>query len=110
MFTTPYLCDRRVYDKRGSWYNPNLKRKETLFFFIQEQPTLEMDYRNGLEELKETMTIVVFGEHPFTTNDKFECLGRERLIVSIENIYLEHNVLVQDMLKDRVGSMRLVLE
>lgn len=110
MFTTPYLCDRRIYDKKGYWKNPNKQNKTTLFYYIKEQPTYVPSYNNGLEELKEQIVIVVFGEHPFTTNDYIEILGRKYLIKEILPNYLEHNILVKDMLKDRIGSMQLTLD
>ena len=106
----PYICDRRVYDKKGKWKNPNQDGKTPVFYFIKEQPTLVASYNNGLDELKEQMTIVVFGEHPFAIGDKFECLNRTYIITAINPIYIEHNVLVQDLLRDRIGSMELVLE
>lgn len=109
-FKTPYLCDRRVYDKKGYWKNPNEDGLTPFFYFIQQQPTLVSSYSNGLQELREEVVIVVFGSHPFTENDKVNVLGREYLIKEITPNYLEHNILVKDMLKDRVGSMQLTLE
>lgn len=109
MFKTPYLCDRRVYDKKAIWKNPNNDTETKLFFFIQEAPTLVPSYTNGLEELKTQVTIVVFGEHPFCVNDKIHCLHQDYLIKDIVPNYIENNVLVQDMLKERVGSVQLTL-
>lgn len=109
-FKTPYICDRRVYDKRGYWKNPNQDGETTCFYFIKEPPTMVATYKNGLQELAEEMTIVVFGSFPFCENDEFYCLGRKYLIKEIMPNYVEHNVYVKDMLKDRIGSIQLVLE
>ena len=56
-FKTPILCDRRVYDKKGKWKSPNNDHEENIFYFIKENLTLVPSYKNGIEELKETITI-----------------------------------------------------
>ena len=61
-FKTPILCDRRIYDKKGKWRNPNQDIAEPIFYFVQTPRTLEASYDpNGREQLRETLTIVVFG-------------------------------------------------
>lgn len=109
-FKTPYICDRRVYDKKAYWKNPNQDETTTLFFFVQQAPTLVPSYNNGLEELKEQVSIVVFGEHQFCVNDNITCLGKTYLIKEITPNYIEHNILVNDLLKERIGSIQLLLE
>ena len=61
-FKTPIVCDRRVYDKKGKWKSPNNDIAENIFYYIKENLTLVPSYRNGREELKETMTITVLVE------------------------------------------------
>ena len=110
-FKTPILCDRRVYDKKGKWKSPNNDIEENIFYFIKENLTLVPSYRNGREELKETLTITVFGGKPFAKEDLVTLdNGKKYRIEQITPIYIEHNVLVVDMLKPRIASVELVLE
>lgn len=110
MFKTPILCDRRVYDKKGKWKSPNNDIEENIFYFIKENLTLVPSYRNGREELKETITITVFGGKPFCKEDEITLAdGSKFRIDQIIPNYIEHNVLVTDLLKPRIASMDLVL-
>lgn len=110
-FKTPILCDRRVYDKKGTWKSPNNDINESIFYFIREPLTLVPSYRNGREELKETMTITVFGGKPFCKEDEITLdNGTKFRVQEITVNYIEHNILVKDMLKPRIESTNLVLE
>lgn len=110
-FKTPILCDRRVYDKKGKWKSPYNDIEENIFYFIKENLTLVPSYRNGREELKETLTITVFGGKPFGKEDLVTLAnGKKYRIQQITPIYIEHNILVVDMLKQRIASCDLVLE
>jgi len=110
-FITPFLCDRRIYDKKGSWKSPNNDHAENIFYFIKQGLTLVPNYVNGREQLKETLTITVFGDKPFVKEDKIKLAnGVEYRIQNIMPNYVEHNVLVTDMLKQRVESCDLILE
>ena len=110
-FKTPILCDRRVYDKKGTWKSPNNDINESIFYFIREPLTLVPSYRNGREELKETMTITVFGGKPFCKEDEIALdNGTKFRVQEITVNYIEHNILVKDMLKPRIESTNLVLE
>lgn len=110
-FKTPILCDRRVYDKKGKWKSPNNDIEENIFYFIKENLTFVPSYRNGREELKETLTITVFGGKPFSKEDLVTLAnGKKYRIQQITPIYIEHNILVVDMLKPRIASVDLVLE
>ena len=65
----------------------------------------------GREEMKTTMTIVVFGGKQIVKNDLItletgEQLRAETIVVN----YAEQNVLVKDMLKPRIESLEIVLE
>lgn len=110
-FKTPILCDRRVYDKKGSWKNPNQDVSDIIFYYVKNPRTFEATYVNGREELKETMTIVVFGGKPIVEKDTIVLDTGEKFKVSnITTRYVEHNILVKDMLKPRIESLELVLE
>lgn len=110
IFKTPILCDRRVYDKRGKWKSPNNDLEENVFYFIKDNLTLVPSYVNGREQLKETMTITVFGGKPFVKEDTITLdTGATMKIEQITPNYIEHNVLVKDMLKPRIASIDLVL-
>ena len=110
-FKTPFLCDRRVYDKKGYWQNPNQDVKDTFFYFVKEPLTLVPRYDNyGREQMEKTMTIVVFGSRQIIKEDTLFLENGETF--KVENItlnYFESNVLVKDMLKPRVESMELTL-
>lgn len=68
-------------------------------------------YRNGREELKETLTITVFGIKPFAKEDEITLdNGVKYRIQELTFNYFEQNVLVTDMLKPRIESCDLVLE
>lgn len=110
-FKTPILCDRRIYDKKGKWKSPNNDFAENIFYFIKENLTLVPSYRNGREELKETLTITVYGGKPFVKEDEITLdNGVKYRVQQITPNYIEHNVLVTDMLKPRIESCDLVLE
>lgn len=110
-FKTPLLCDRRVYDKKGKWQNPNNDIPSTIFYFIKEPKTLVPSYVNGREELKETLTIVVYGGKPIVKEDDIILeTGETYRVGNITVNYAEHNVYVKDMLKPRIESLELVLE
>ena len=110
-FKTPILCDRRIYDKRGKWKSPNNDIAENIFYFIKEPLTMTPSYENGREQLKETITITVFGGKPISKEDKIWLEdGTEFIVETIEVNYIEHNILVKDMLKPRIESMTLTLE
>lgn len=110
-FKTPILCDRRVYDKKGKWKSPNNDIAENVFYFIKENLTLVPSYKNGREELKETLTITVFGARQFCKDDIITLdNGTKFRVQQIIPNYIEHNILVKDMLKPRIESCDLVLE
>ena len=111
-FKTPLLCDRRVYDKKGKWKSPNNNIEENIFYFIKEPLTLVDSYDSyGREQMKETMTITVFGGKPIIKEDTIITeTGTQYKVVNMTINYVESNVLVKDMLKPRIESMDLVLE
>ena len=109
-FKTPYLVDRRIYTYKGKWKSPNNDIEENIFYFIQDPLTLTTEYHNGREEIKETMTIVVFGGKPIAQYDEITLdNGKKYTVGEIDYNYIEHNILVKDMLKPRVASMVIQL-
>lgn len=110
-FKTPILVDRRIYDKKGKWKSPNNDFSENVFYFIKEPLHLTESYNNGREELKEELTIVVFGGKPICPYDTIVLEnGKEYTVGNIAYNYIEHNILVKDMLKPRIASMEIDLE
>lgn len=111
MFKTPIICDRRVYDKKGKWKSPNNDIAENVFYFVKEPLTLVPSYRNGREEMKETLTITVFGSKQFAKEDEITLdSGVKYRVQEITYNFIEHNILVKDLLKPRIESCDLVLE
>ena len=110
-FKTPILCDRRIYDKKGKWKSPNNDIAENIFYFVKEPLTLVPSWEKNQEKLKETITITVFGDKAFGKDDKITLdYGKTYRIATMEVNYIEHNILVKDMLKPRVESVTLTLE
>lgn len=111
-FQTPFICDRRVFDKMGYVKLPNNDIETPIFYYVKEAPTLVSSYQNGKEELKEQMTIVVFGGRPFIGYDYVKLENGKKYTVSPEITYnyVEQNILVKDMLKPRIANMEIILE
>lgn len=111
-FKTPFLCDRRIYDKRGKWKSPNSDIAENIFYFIKEPLTLVPKYDSyGREQMIETLTITIFGGKPITKEDTVVLEdGTTYKVESATINYFESNILIKDMLKQRIESMTLVLE
>lgn len=111
-FKTPLLCDRRVYDKKGKWQSPNNDIAENIFYFIKEPLTVTPSFDSyGREEMKEQMTITIFGGKQIVKNDDIILeTGTKMKVNSVVINYAETNVFVKDMLKPRIESMDLILE
>lgn len=111
MFKTPLLlCDRRIYTYKGKWKNPNQDLADNIFYFIKEPLTLVADYTKGREQLVETMTITVFGAKPICKEDIITLdNGTKYRVQQLTYNYVEHNILVKDLLKPRIESIDLVL-
>lgn len=109
-FKTPLICDRRVFDKKGKWRNPQNDFDENIFYFEKQPRTLIASYSNGREELKETMTITIFGAKPIAKEDTIWLeTGETFKVQEIIPNFVETNILVKDLLKPRIGSIDLVL-
>ena len=111
MFKTPILCDRRVYDKKGKWKSPNNDLEENIYYFIKEPLTLVPTYVNGREQVKETLTITMFGGKQIIKDDIIVLdTGVKYRVADITPTFFESNILVKDMIKPRIASMDLVLD
>ena len=111
-FKTPFLCDRRVYDKKGKWKSPNNDFAENIFYFIKEPLTLVSSYDNyGREQMVETITITIFGGKQIIKEDEIILeTGAKHKVKNVIVNYFESNILIKDLLKPRIESMTLVLE
>ena len=110
-FKTPILCDRRVYDKKGKWKNPQNDFAENIFYFIKEPLTLSPTYRGVREELSETMVITIFGGKPIAKEDTITTAdGKTFKVTEMKVNYIEESIYLKDMLKQRIESMDLTLE
>ena len=109
-FKTPILCDRRVYDKKGSWKNPQNDIADNIFYFVKEPLGLTTSYINGREEIKESVTIVVFGGKPMAQYDEITLdNGKKYSVQNITYNFVEHNILVKDLLKPLISNMEIEL-
>ena len=112
-FKTPFLVDRRIYNHKGKWKSPNNDIEENIFYFVKEPLHLVSTYINGREEIKEQLTIVIFGSKPITGYDTIKLENGTEYTVNPDGITYndaERNILVNDMLKPRYVSMELALE
>lgn len=105
------FVDRRVYAFKGKWKDPKQDIERTCYYFVKEN-TLVESYENGKETIKPRITIVVFGEFPFCARDIFTLQDGSKLRIqgSPSINYVESNITIRDMLKQRIGSMVLILE
>ena len=111
-FKTPILCDRRVFNKKGKWKSPKNDIEENIFYYEKEPLTLATSYDSGREELKETMSIVIFGSKPIVPYDLITLENGKQMTVATPITYnsAERNILIQDMLKPRYISTEISLE
>lgn len=110
-FKTPLICDRRVFDKRGTWKSPQNDIAENIFYFIKEPLTVVPEWVNGQEKMVETLTVTVFGGKQIIKNDVITLeTGTKYRVDQVVINYAESNVFVKDLLKPRIASMDLILK
>ena len=110
-FKNALFVDRRIYDAKGTWKNPKQDIADVVFYFVSSPLTISPEWKNGRQQLVETMEITVFGEKPIAVRDIIVLKdGAEYEIVKIIINYFEPNILIKDMLKQRIESQILTLE
>lgn len=110
-FVNKPFVDRRIYPYKGSWLKPLEESPVTIYYFISAARTMVAEYNGNKEQLKETLSITVFGGKQFSKDDIIILDTGERFRISNITInFIEDNPLVKDMLKPRVANMVLVLE
>lgn len=111
MVRNHFICDRRIYAYKGKWQNPQQDLSENVFYFISKAMTLAPSFRAGREELVPTLEITIFGGKPICEKDIIVLQdGSEYMVEGITINYYENNLLVRDMLKQRIESQVLVLQ
>ncbi len=104
-----FFVDRRVYPFKGKWKDPKQDLERNIYYFVNSH-TLVESYENGRGQMKDQITITIYGEHPICANDKFYLdNGDDYKVQDITKNYFESNILIKDMLKPKVESMTLVL-
>lgn len=104
------LVDRRVYAFKGKWKNPQEDTSENIFYFFSQPFTMVETYQNGRETLKRTCEITIFGGKAICERDIITLQdGTEMRVASVTPNYFESNILIRDMLKQRIESMVVVL-
>ena len=84
---------------------------KNIFYFVKEPLTLIPSYVNGREQLKETITITIYGGKPIVKEDTITLdNGAKFRVQQITPNYIESNILVKDMVKPRIESMDITLE
>lgn len=105
------FCDRRVYAFKGEWKSPQQDVAEQVYYFISKPMTLATGFKNGREQLVPTLEITIFGGKPICEKDFITLQdGSKYRVQDITINYLESNLLVRDMLKQRIESQVLVLQ
>ena len=65
-----FFVDRRVYPFKGKWKDPKQDLEKNIYYFVNSH-TLVESYENGRGQMKDQITITIYGEHPICANDKF---------------------------------------
>ena len=110
-FKNALFVDRRVYDAKGTWKNPQQDIEDVVFYFVSTPLTISQEWKNGREQLVETTEITVFGEKPIAVRDLITLKdGTKYEVTKIVVNYFEPNIMIKDMLKQRIESQTLTLE
>lgn len=106
----PLFVDRTTYSFKGKWKSPNNDIYENIYYFVASPMTLQVDYENGREQVKQVINITCANEHPFVKGDYFYLdNGTKMRIYGITNNFYEPNIAVRDLIKPRIESQTLVL-
>jgi len=113
---TNQLADSRIYRFKGYWKQVNNDKLVPFRYFIVDGGiTYTPSFENGLEKLKLTYKIQVFGDIHFIKGDKIIINkdSYDELELKVYNIkpkYFEPNVLIADLIKPRIESIELLLQ
>lgn len=103
-------CDRTIYAYKGKWLKPNSDLYENIYYFVSKPMTLVPEWKNNREQLAPQIEITIFGGKPICDKDTIILQSGEKYIVKeITLNYLESNILVRDMLKQRIASQVVVI-
>ena len=110
------VCDRRKYRFKGYLIRPNEDKEIVFYYYILENyPTFAPSFERGIETLKITYQIEVFGDLHFIKGDKI-ILNRasaeeiELKVYTIKQTLFEPNILIADLIKTRIINSILVLQ
>ena len=110
------VCDRRKYRFKGYLIRPNEDKEIVFYYYILENyPTFAPSFERGIETLKITYQIEVFGDLHFIKGDKI-ILNRasaeeiELKVYTIKPTMFEPNILIADLIKTRIINSILVLQ
>ena len=110
------VCDRRKYPIKGYLIRPNEDKEIVFYYYILENyPTFAPSFERGIETLKITYQIEVFGDLHFIKGDKI-ILNRasaeeiELKVYTIKPTLFEPNILIADLIKTRIINSILVLQ
>lgn len=110
------IVDRRIYRFKGYWKQVNNDKLVVFFYFMQDGfPTFTQSFENGIEQLKITYKIQVYGNLHFTKGDivilnKDSFDEVELKVYNTKPKFYEPNVLIADLVKQRVESTELLLQ
>lgn len=109
--------DRRVYKHKAYWKQA-LSDKDIPInydFLGDTGITYAPSYEKGIEQIKITYSIVVFGNYHFTKGDliTFHKVSFDEItlkVITSKPIFFEPNVLISDLLKPRIIETQLILQ
>lgn len=110
------VCDRRKYRFKGYLIRPNEDKEIVFYYYILENyPTFAPSFERGIETLKITYQIEVFGDLHFIKGDivklnKGSAEEIELKVYTIKPTLFEPNILIADLIKTRIINSILVLQ
>lgn len=108
----PLFVDRRVFDKKGYWKNPQQDISENIYYFISTPKSMSASFDSSRQTIRESLQITIFGEKPIAIRDIITLADGTQYKVAevpVVNFY-EPNILIKDMVKQRIESQVLTLE
>lgn len=110
------VCDRRKYRFKGYLIRPNEDKEIVFYYFILDNfPTFAPSFEKGIETLKITYQIEVFGDINFIKGDRV-VLNKDSenevalKVFLVKPTMFEPNVLIADLIKVRLINTILTLQ